>query len=361
MAQINEHSKNGLYLKSIIWDNSLNSLMILDQTLLPNEKKYIKITSADEMWEAIKKLRVRGAPAIGIAAAFGVYAEVIRQNISSKEDFLKIIDNTCTFLASSRPTAVNLFWALQRLKDFISSKKTNDPKTLKVDLFNFCNLMLKEDELICDKLGEFGSSLIKDGDVILTHCNAGCLATAGIGTALAAIYKANNQGKKIKVFADETRPLLQGSRLTAFELSENNIDITLICDNMAASLMKKKSIDLVIVGADRVSANGDVCNKIGTYSVACLAKMHNIPFYVSCPISTVDMSTKNGDEIIIEQRDHTEVSFISGIPTAPKNVNIYNPAFDVTPANLITAIITENGIIYPPFDVGLKKLFSSLS
>lgn len=341
-------------LSSISWDRSSEGLMILDQTLLPNEKKYEKITSSGQMWEAIKKLKVRGAPAIGIAAAFGVYVEIVRQSPGSRESFLRCVNDTCKLLSSSRPTAVNLFWALQKVRDFAESSKADDPIILKDELFKFCNSMLEEDELICDKLGENGAALVKDGSRILTHCNAGCLATAGIGTALAAIYKASEHGKKVKVFADETRPLLQGSRLTAFELMENGIDVTLICDNMAASLMKSGDIDMVIVGADRVASNGDVCNKIGTYSIACLAKVHGIPFYVSCPISTIDMATKNGDEIIIEQRHSDEVTSISSIKTAPVGVNVYNPAFDVTPASLITAIITEDGIIYPPFKNGLK-------
>ena len=329
--------------------------MILDQTLLPNEKRYEKITSAEQMWDAIKKLKVRGAPAIGIAAAFGVYVEIVRQSPDSRESFLACVGNACKLLSSSRPTAVNLFWALQKVRDFTELNMADDPTVMKDELFKFCNSMLEEDKLICDKLGENGASLIKDRSRILTHCNAGCLATAGIGTALAAIYKASEQGKRVKVFADETRPLLQGSRLTAFELMESGIDVTRICDNMAASLMKSGDIDMVIVGADRVASNGDVCNKIGTYSVACLAKVHDIPFYVSCPISTIDMATKNGDEIIIEQRCSDEVTCISGTKTAPGGVNVYNPAFDVTPASLITAIITEERIIYPPFGNLLKN------
>jgi len=332
---------------------------MIDQTLLPTETKVITIETIEQMWEAIKKLRIRGAPAIGIGAAFGVYLGMKHSTADDYNAFWADLNKCTDYLATSRPTAVNLFWALDRMKRVVEENKHRTIPELKQLIFDTAQQILREDAEICRKIGEHGIELFKDGFGILTHCNAGGLATAKYGTATSPIFLAKEKGINIKVFADETRPLLQGARLTTWELQEAGLDVTLICDNMAASVMKKGWIQAVIVGTDRVAANGDVANKIGTYGIALLAKAHNIPFYVAVPTSTIDMSLASGDLIPIEERDPEEISNGFGKQTAPDGVNIYNPAFDVTPHELVTAFITEKGIIHPPYEENLKKLFEA--
>lgn len=332
-------------------------VQLIDQTQLPATIKYITIETVEEMWEAIKMLRVRGAPAIGIAAAFGVYIGVKNSSADTFEAFWLDVDKAATYLASSRPTAVNLFWALDRIKRFVQEHKNLPVAELKQAIYQEAQTILEEDIAVCHKIGEYGSELLKHGDAILTHCNAGGLATAKYGTATAPVFIAKEQGKIIKVFADETRPLLQGARLTALEMKEAGVPVTLICDNMAASVMAKGWVQAVIVGTDRVAANGDVANKIGTYSVALAAKAHGIPFYVAAPTSTIDMNTACGNDIPIEERSPDEVTHWQSVQTAPDGIDVYNPAFDVTPNELVTALITEKGIIYPPYNENLNQLF----
>jgi methylthioribose-1-phosphate isomerase len=324
-------------------------LRMIDQTLLPAELHEIDCRHAETVWEAIKKLRVRGAPAIGIAAAYGVCVGL--QTLPSDADFeafKKRLNEITDYLASSRPTAVNLFWALNRMKAKAESLyDSKDIVAIRAALFSEAKAIHEEDRRICRAIGRFGQELLRDGDSFLTHCNAGGLATADYGTALAVFFAATEAGKKIKVFADETRPLLQGSRLTAWELMQRGIDVTLICDSMAAMVMKQGKINGVVVGADRIAANGDTANKIGTYGVAVSAKTHNIPFYIAAPVSTFDLTLADGNGIPIEERDAEEICNGFGKRTAPQGVNVYNPAFDVTPAEFISGIITEHGIISP--------------
>lgn len=316
-------------------------LVLLDQTLLPKEEVYLKLTDYRAAIEAIKMLRVRGAPAIGIAAA---YAAVLAAMHSDKLDtFYTALDE----IRDARPTAVNLSWAINQIKKLADEKQVEKPSDLKEPILKKALQIHKDDIAMCERMGENGAELIKDGMSILTHCNAGALATGGIGTALAVIYKAAQQGKKIKVYADETRPLLQGARLTTWELMQEKIDVTLNTDNMSAMLMQQRKIDCVITGADRVAKNYDVVNKIGTYGVAVLAKHHNIPFYVAIPMSTYDPNTPTGKDIEIEMRSPDEVTNWGGVRTAPENVQVYSPAFDMTPHELVTAIVTDEGIVYP--------------
>lgn len=312
----------------------------IDQTVLPLEVSYKTSDDYQEIITAIKRLEVRGAPAIGIAAAYAFAIAVHKAQDVSEGFVLKVADE----LKASRPTAVNLFWAVDRMVDLYKKYK-EQPKDEIIDELFFESVHIhKEDVEMCRQIGEHGSQLIKDGDTILTHCNAGALATGGIGTALAVLYTCHKQGKKIQVFADETRPLLQGARLTAWELQQENIDVTLITDNTAGMLMRQGKIDHIIVGADRVTNNGDVANKIGTYSVAVLAKEHNIPFYVALPESTFDSSLETGDEIIIEERSSIEVTKGFGNQTAPDDIKVYSPAFDITPAEYISYYITNTGL-----------------
>jgi len=330
---------------------------IIEQTLLPNEKKILKLTNHLDMGDAIKRLAVRGAPAIGIAAAFGLYLGIKDSTQTTYDDFKQEADKVILYLRGTRPTAVNLFWALDEMEKVIQASSEKSVEAIKKVIYNRC-VEIFEDDLERGKLiGEYGDSLLKDGDQLITHCNAGGLATSGYGTALAPMYVAHSKGKKIHVFADETRPLLQGSRLTAWELMESGIDVTLISDNMAAHVMKTKKIDAIIVGADRITLNGDVANKIGTYSLAINAKEHNVPFYVAAPLSTFDREMEEGDDIPIEERDPIEVTEGFGKRTAPIGVNVFSPAFDVTPNRYITGIITEKGIIYPPFRENILKVF----
>jgi methylthioribose-1-phosphate isomerase len=325
-------------------------LVIIDQTLLPTEYKEITMESLEAVWEAIKMLRVRGAPAIGVCAGFGVLVGVREKRPATAQDTLIAARESADYLATSRPTAVNLFWALDRMKRAAEDagrlgSAEEAWKRLEAEAVEICD----EDKRLCRAIGDHGASLIAEEAGVLTHCNAGSLATSCYGTALAGMFRAHELGRHFHVFADETRPLLQGARLTAWELSQEGIDVTLICDNMAAQVMREGKVQLVIVGADRIAANGDTANKIGTYGVALLAKAHGIPFYVAAPFSTFDLTLESGAGIPIEQRDSSEVSCGFGKRTAPEEVKVYNPAFDVTPAELIAGIITEKGILRPPF------------
>lgn len=336
------------------WNADNKTLTIVDQTKLPVELVEKNLINYEEVAEAIKILRVRGAPAIGVAASYGIaiaaWSLAALQTAEFKAEMLKAMD----VLAATRPTAVNLFWAIKRMTGVFEKFAESDNKTVAAALEAEAIEIEKEDYQLNLTMGQNGADLIPDGATILTHCNAGALATAGHGTALGVIRSAVAQGKKIRVFADETRPLLQGARLTAWELMEDGIDVTLITDNMAAHFMKAGEIDLVIVGADRIAANGDTANKIGTYGVAVLAKEHGIPFYVAAPYSTFDLSLESGDSIPIEERSHDEVIRFGGCQTAPEKVKVRNPAFDVTPNKYITAIVTEKGVLRAPFNESLR-------
>jgi methylthioribose-1-phosphate isomerase len=331
-------------------------IRMIDQTRLPEELKHIEMDNLDEICEAIRMLRVRGAPAIGIAAGMGVVAAIQNLPDRTTEQLIVEAGRAADRLALTRPTAVNLFKALDRMKATAAAGASLAPDALKERLASEAMLILEEDREMCRRIGSHGASLLADGQTILTHCNAGSLATSEYGTALAPIYTAAEQGKRVHVYADETRPLLQGSRLTAWELMQAGIDVTLICDNMAAQVMKEGRIDAVFVGADRIAANGDSANKIGTYGVALLARAHNIPFYVLAPTSTFDMTLKSGSEIPIEQRGPEEIICGMGRQTAPTGVRVYSPAFDVTPASLIAGIICENGIARPDFGTSLRLM-----
>ncbi len=325
-------------------------LRIIDQAKLPQELVYLELDDIEEIYNAILRLSVRGAPAIGCAAALGLAA--CAQHVDESVSFVPEVERLAERLAASRPTAVNLFWALERCLSRLRKCDGLAVDTLKGELLREGLAILEEDIQMCQAIGEQGAPLIKEGMGILTHCNAGALATGDFGTALAPMYVARTGGRTFTVYSDETRPLLQGSRLTAWELQQSGIDVVTICDNMAAQVMKEGKINLVIVGADRIAANGDVANKIGTYGLAVLARHHNIPFYVAAPTSTIDAALEHGGLIPIEQRDPSEVRNFGERATAPEGVRIYNPAFDVTPNELISGIITENGLHRPPFDFG---------
>ncbi|OGQ48333.1 MAG: S-methyl-5-thioribose-1-phosphate isomerase [Deltaproteobacteria bacterium RIFCSPLOWO2_02_44_9] len=340
--------------KTIEWKN--NMVVMIDQRLLPNEEVYRTYMDFLDVAEAIREMVIRGAPAIGVAAAMGIALGAIDIKSKERKEFVKQFNHICNVMAHTRPTAVNLFWAIDRMKKVVKENPKLKADELKERLVEEAKRVYEEDIEINRQMGRHGSKLIKNRATVLTHCNAGALATAGYGTALGVIRAAIEEGKKIKVFADETRPFLQGSRLTAWELMKDGIDTTLITDNMSGYMMKKGLIDAVIVGADRIAANGDVANKIGTYSVAVLAKEHKIPFYVAAPISTIDLKIKSGDSIPIEERDIREVTHIKDIPIAPNAVKVKNPAFDVTPNRFVTAIITEKGIVRKPFGKNLSRL-----
>jgi methylthioribose-1-phosphate isomerase len=336
------------------------TLRMIDQTLLPAELKEIDCRDAETVWEAIKSLRVRGAPAIGIAAAYGVCVGLqTLPDGAGYEPFRNRLEEIIKYLASSRPTAVNLFWALDRMKARADSLHSQNVTEIIKALFAEAKTIHDEDRQICRSIGKFGQELMKDGDTFLTHCNAGGLATADYGTALAVFFAATEAGKHIKVYADETRPLLQGARLTAWEFMQRGIDVTLICDSMAPLVMRQGKINGVVVGADRIAANGDTANKIGTYGVAIAAKAHRIPFYVAAPVSTFDLTLTDGTQIPIEERDAEEICNAFGKRTAPECVKVYNPAFDVTPAELIAGIITERGIISPVNAKNVAKTITS--
>ncbi|MBF0253289.1 MAG: S-methyl-5-thioribose-1-phosphate isomerase [Candidatus Omnitrophica bacterium] len=329
-------------------------LEMIDQRLLPGKFIHIKCFTQKDVFDAIKKMIVRGAPAIGIAGAYGVYLGISQSKAKSWNVFYKDLRKTAKYIASSRPTARNLFWAIERIEKTAIDNKEKTPDKIKSILLKECHKILEQDKIICRKLGEYGSALIKKDAVLLTHCNAGALATADYGTALAPMYTAKKNIKK--VYVDETRPVLQGARLTAWELTRAKIPAILICDNMAAVLMAKRKVDAIFVGADRISANGDVANKIGTYSLAVNAKYHKVPFYVVAPASTFDLSLKNGDGIPIEQRESDEVRKVLGNYISPKHIDVYNPSFDVTPAELISAIVTEFGVIKDPDNKKIKAV-----
>lgn len=337
----------------VIWQE--DTLHIIDQTLLPGKLQYVELASLEAVWDAIKTLKVRGAPAIGICAAFGVLVALRERSPRDAAALRQVASDAAEHLATARPTAVNLFWALDRMRATWTAAESDGVETMFRQLEAEARAILAEDLELGRRIGEAGAPLVRDGAGILTHCNAGALATGGTGTALAVFFAAHAQGKNIRAYADETRPLLQGARLTTWELQRAGIDVTLICDNMAAQVMREGKIDLVIVGADRVAANGDAANKIGTYGVAVLAQAHSIPFYVAIPSTTLDLSLASGASIPIEQRDPGEIAQCFGRRVAPENVKIYNPAFDVTPASLITGIITEHGIVAPPFEDGLRR------
>jgi len=334
-------------IETIKWEGG--KIKLIDQTLLPHRFKYLICRDVETLWHAIKNLRVRGAPAIGIAGALGVALGVKGSRAKDGDEFLKDVRRVSKYLASSRPTAVNLFWALARMERVAENNKLKDAAAIKKILLKEAIAMIEEDKRTCRAMARFGARLVKSGDRILTHCNAGGLATADYGTALGVLFEARAQGKKISVYADETRPLLQGARLTTWELMREGIDTVLICDNMAASLMEKGRIDKIFVGADRIAANGDFANKIGTYGLAVLAKFHNVPFYVVAPVSTFDLNAGSGDDIPVEERDPNEVRRVFGTQVAPKSVKVYNPAFDVTPKELVSAFVTEKGILRKPY------------
>jgi methylthioribose-1-phosphate isomerase len=344
-------------IKTLEWTG--DGVMMIDQRKLPTEELYPVFKTYEEVAWAIKEMVVRGAPAIGVAAAMGVALGTRDIAATSTEDFEKKFLQICSTLAATRPTAVNLFWAIDRMKRlFYSLWPVQDIAQLKQSLVNEAVQMHAEDIELNRKMGYFGASLIPDNSIILTHCNAGALATAGFGTALGVIRAAVEQGKKVEVFADETRPFLQGARLTAWELHQDGIPVTLITDNMAGHFMKTGKIHAVITGADRIAANGDTANKIGTYSVAVLARENGIPFYVAAPISTLDLSLSTGDQIPIEERPAEEVTHIKKIAIAPAGIGVANPAFDVTPHRYISAIVTERGIARPPYLESLKDLLA---
>lgn len=325
-------------------------LVIVDQTRLPGELVYLTLETRGQVWEAIKSLRVRGAPAIGVCAAFGVLVGARQENPGNTADAIAAGLETASYLATSRPTAVNLFNALDRMRGLLAQCNTLPSSGDVLEQIETEALaMFDEDVQTCRALGEQGAPLIAEGNGVLTHCNAGALAATQYGTALAAMFRAHELGRRFHVFADETRPLLQGARLTAWELMQAGIRVTLICDNMAAQVMREGKIQLAIVGADRIAANGDTANKIGTYSVAVCCKAHNIPFYVAAPLTTFDATRESGARIPIEQRGNDEVTCGFGKRTAPEGVHVYNPAFDITPAELIAGIITEKGILRSPF------------
>ncbi|HOB74261.1 MAG TPA: S-methyl-5-thioribose-1-phosphate isomerase [Phycisphaerae bacterium] len=343
--------------KTICWVGGLDGwIEMIDQTLLPGELKVLACHDVETLWEAIRNLRVRGAPAIGIAAAMGVVLG-IRDSRSSGE-FFDNLAGVCSYLAGSRPTAVNLFWALDRMRARAEALRGADLKVLKQAMLAEAQAIRDEDAATCRAIGEVGQSLIADGAVLVTHCNAGGLATSEYGTALAPMFRAHELGRRFKVYADETRPLLQGSRLTAWELARAGIDVTILCDNMVGHLMSRTQVSLVITGADRIASNGDTANKIGTYGLAILAKAHNVPFYVAAPRSTFDRTLADGSMIPIEERPADEVRKGFGRLTAPEGVACYNPAFDVTPAALIRGIITEVGLVSPVTPGNIRKIFT---
>ncbi|HOA33947.1 MAG: S-methyl-5-thioribose-1-phosphate isomerase [Clostridiales bacterium] len=341
---------------TLAYDTENNLLVIVDQTLLPREYRLLYLDELEDIFEAIRSLRVRGAPAIGAAAAVGYSVLVNKIKTSDKTEFKSQADFIENRLRESRPTAVNLFWALDRMEKALENALRDGIDSAKEAVKNEALFIIDEDIEMCRKIGEHGAALLKDGDTVLTHCNAGSLATVKYGTALSPVYVAAEQGKKIKVFADETRPLLQGARLTAFELTNAGIDTTVICDNMAAKVMSEGKVNAIFVGADRIAANGDTANKIGTLSLAVNARFFGVPFYVCAPYSTFDKDTPDGGGIVIEERADSEIRSLHYKESMlPDKAKVYNPAFDVTPAELITAFITPDGIIAPK---DISKLFA---
>jgi methylthioribose-1-phosphate isomerase len=330
---------------------------LIDQRALPQRVEYVGCTTAAEVAAAIREMVVRGAPAIGCAAAFGVALEAGRPTFGSLEDFYRAIELAFVELAASRPTAVNLFWALDRMRRAFDSSRHLSPESIAASLVAEAEAIYAEDLEANRSIGRNGATLVRDGARVMTHCNAGALATAGHGTALGVVRSARDEGKKVSVVATETRPYLQGARLTAWEMVREEIPVTLVTDNMAGHLMQRGDVDLVVVGADRVAANGDVANKIGTYTLAVLAARHKLPFYVAAPLSTIDLKLADGGTIPIEERGGAEVTGFRGERWAPDGVRVVNPAFDVTPAELVTALITERGIVSPVTPDGIRQLF----
>jgi methylthioribose-1-phosphate isomerase len=342
--------------QTVRWVGGLDGRMeVIDQTLLPIELRFLHCRTVEQVWEAIKVLRVRGAPAIGVAAAMGVVVAV-QESSDDEREVLERVRLAAEYLATSRPTAVNLFWALDRMKRIAQEYHGKGGRAIKEALLKEAKTIRDENAAMCRHIGDHGQHLVKEGCGVLTHCNAGSLATAEYGTALAPLYRAHELGRRFQVYADETRPLLQGARLTMWELQQAGIDCTLICDNMAAVVMKQGKVNLVLVGADRIAANGDTANKIGTYGVAVLAKHHGVPFYVAAPSSTFDLAIASGAEIPIEERGAAEVTHGFGRQTAPTGSKVYCPAFDVTPADLIAGIITERGLIEKPGKKTIAKM-----
>lgn len=341
-------------IKTIFFED--NKVKYIDQTLLPGKYKVVSCTDVKKLEVAIKTLAIRGAPAIGIGGAYGIVLAALSYKGSNKDEFFKAIEEG-EKIKNARPTAVNLTWAVRRMMDRFHSIKDRSIPEIKKELILEAERIREEDANINRKMGQYGHPLISNGDGVLTHCNAGALATSEYGTALGVIRAAVEAGKKVRVYSDETRPLLQGARLTTWELKEDGIPVTLICDGMAGISMRRGLIQKVIVGADRIALNGDTANKIGTYQVAVLAKENNIPFYVAAPISTFDPKAKTGDDIPIEERDKDEVTHIGGKRIATEGIDVFNPAFDVTPAKYISRIITEKGVLKAPYEKSIKKLF----
>lgn len=337
--------------KSVIWSGG--TLRLLDQTRLPHEEFYLVCDNHDAVRRAICNLSVRGAPAIGIAAAYGM---ILGLGDLVGDELIKVLARRANDLISARPTAVNLAWAVNRMMSVARRLQNEDLGTTLIALEREAIAIHREDAAACRAIGEHGLELVRQSPRLLTHCNAGALAVSELGTALAPVYRAHAEGVPVHVFVDETRPLLQGARLTAYELQRAGVDMTLITDNMAAHVMSRGKVDAVIVGADRVAANGDVANKIGTLNLAILCKHFSLPFYVACPWSTIDLLTSSGEAIVIEERDGNEVMEVQGQAISPTGIRVYNPAFDVTPASLVTAFVTERGIISPPFDVNFAVL-----
>ena len=353
-----EQEKNIMQYETVALDEQEGALLIIDQTRLPGEVKILHIKEQKEIWQAIYLLQVRGAPAIGVAAAFGLYLAAKDIQADTWEEFYPALQQAKDYLNSSRPTAVNLSWALNRMAKVAEANKGKSIPDIKELLRQEAVSIKAEDVWMCRQIGEYGLTLIQDGAGILTHCNAGQLATSKYGTALAPVHLGRERGMNFKVFCDETRPLLQGARLSTFELLADGVDTTVICDNMASQVMKNGWIDAVFVGCDRVAANGDACNKIGTSGVAILAKYYGIPFYVLGPTSTIDMSIEKGEDIVIEQRPPEEVTEMwYQQRMAPQGVKVYNPAFDVVDNALIAGIVTEYGIARPPFKESLQEIF----
>lgn len=341
-------------IKAIVWKN--NSVILIDQKILPVAERYVTCRRYQEIISAIKDLTVRGAPAIGVAAAMGAALGALRLGSLPAEKFRRKFIAICDEIARARPTARNLFWALERMKKRLDHAIQTGQNNLVKELVDEAKSIYAQDIEANRQMGKQGSKLLADGNNILTHCNAGALATAGYGTALGVIRAAHEQGKKLHIYVDETRPVLQGARLTAWELKKEKIPVTVITDNMAGFLMKQGKIDKVLVGADRIAANGDTANKIGTYSLAVLAQAHRVPFYVAAPLSTIDVSFKTGAAIPIEERKSEEVTCLGKVRIAPQGIKVYNPAFDITPADYITAIITEKGILTKPYRVSIARM-----
>ena len=344
-------------IKTVEWTGE--GVRMIDQRLLPTEEKYLMLRSCEEVADAIKQMVVRGAPAIGVSAAMGIALGSMQSVGTSVADLEDDFDYFCDLMSQTRPTAVNLFWAIERMRERFRRAKAagDDAESIKAQLIEESQNIFREDIESNRALGRFGGELIPDGATVLTHCNAGALATAGdYGTALGVVRGARDAGKRVAVIADETRPYLQGARLTAWELHRDEIPVTVITDNMAGHVMKQGKIDCVVVGADRIAANGDTANKIGTYMVAVLARQHSVPFYVAAPVSTVDLSLSTGEQIPIEERDAREVTHIRDQRLAPEGVSVQNPAFDVTPHELIAAIVTDRGVARPPYTESLRRL-----